>query len=120
MSLDTSKLKIMDQLETNINMGGLKGKALKDGKYFPQSKNEVYQHIPKHLVKKDTVRSLKYAAISVALTLMAAATGFFIPQTLAYAPVWFIYGAVTGTIATGCWVIAHECGHQAFSDNKTI
>jgi hypothetical protein len=29
-------------LETNINMGGLKGKALKDGKYFPQSKNEVY------------------------------------------------------------------------------
>merc|ERR1719310_2489431 len=30
------------------------------------------------------------------------------------------YAFVTGTAATGCWVAAHECGHGAFSDNKTV
>ena len=23
-------------------------------------------------------------------------------------------------MATGCWVVAHECGHSAFSDNKAL
>jgi fatty acid desaturase len=39
---------------------------------------------------------------------------------LAFWPAWFAYAAVTGTIATGCWVVAHECGHNAFSDNRNI
>jgi omega-6 fatty acid desaturase (delta-12 desaturase) len=39
---------------------------------------------------------------------------------MAYAPVWLAYAAVTGTVWTGMWVIAHECGHGAFSDNKFI
>jgi len=30
------------------------------------------------------------------------------------------YAAVAGTVATGCWVVAHECGHNAFSDNRLI
>jgi omega-6 fatty acid desaturase (delta-12 desaturase) len=34
--------------------------------------------------------------------------------------VWALYAAVTGTVATGAWVVAHECGHDAFSDNKTL
>lgn len=29
-------------------------------------------------------------------------------------------GMVTGTVATGCWVIGHECGHNAFSDNTFL
>ena len=30
-----------------------------------------------------------------------------------------LYAAVTGTCATGAWVIAHECGHDAFCDQET-
>ena len=30
------------------------------------------------------------------------------------------YALVAGTCATGSWVVAHECGHGAFSDNKTL
>jgi omega-6 fatty acid desaturase / acyl-lipid omega-6 desaturase (Delta-12 desaturase) len=33
---------------------------------------------------------------------------------------WALYGFMTGLPATGLWVVAHECGHQAFSPSKTI
>lgn len=33
---------------------------------------------------------------------------------------WALYTFWTGLVATGLWVIAHECGHQAFSESKTI
>ena len=33
---------------------------------------------------------------------------------------WSIYGFATGLVATGLWCIAHECGHQAFSEYKSI
>jgi omega-6 fatty acid desaturase (delta-12 desaturase) len=35
-------------------------------------------------------------------------------------PLWIVYAIVTGTVATGVWVVAHECGHGAFSDNKLL
>jgi len=33
---------------------------------------------------------------------------------------WSLYGFWAGLFATGLWVIGHECGHQAFSESKTI
>ena len=33
---------------------------------------------------------------------------------------WSVYGFATGLVATGLWVVAHECGHQAFSESKFI
>ena len=36
------------------------------------------------------------------------------------APLWLLYGLVTGTVAMGCWVIAHECGHHAFHPNRRV
>lgn len=32
---------------------------------------------------------------------------------------WAAYAFAAGLPATGLWVIAHECGHQAFSTSKT-
>ncbi|EMD39805.1 hypothetical protein CERSUDRAFT_112068 [Gelatoporia subvermispora B] len=40
--------------------------------------------------------------------------------TFARIALWSLYGFATGLVATGLWVIAHECGHQAFSESKTI
>lgn len=34
--------------------------------------------------------------------------------------VWALYTFFTGLFATGLWVVAHECGHQAFSDSKMV
>jgi len=42
------------------------------------------------------------------------------PDNLFTLPFWTAYSAVTGTVAMGLWVLAHECGHGAFSKNKTI
>jgi omega-6 fatty acid desaturase (delta-12 desaturase) len=33
---------------------------------------------------------------------------------------WSLYGFFAGLFSTGLWVIAHECGHQAFSESKVI
>lgn len=40
--------------------------------------------------------------------------------TAARFALWSVYGFAAGLVATGLWVIAHECGHQAFSESKTI
>lgn len=41
-------------------------------------------------------------------------------KQLAMLPAWIAYAVVCGTVATGAWVVAHECGHGAFSNNKTL
>lgn len=33
---------------------------------------------------------------------------------------WALYTFPVGLFATGLWVIAHECGHQAFSESKAV
>ena len=33
---------------------------------------------------------------------------------------WAIYTFWAGLVGTGLWIIAHECGHQAFSESKSI
>lgn len=40
--------------------------------------------------------------------------------TAAWVALWALYGFCVGLPATGLWVIAHECGHQAFSESKNI
>lgn len=85
------------------------------------TKKEVFAAIPEHCYKRDTAKSMMYAFISTALTLACGAFAyFFIPLKLAYWPAWVAYALVTGTVATGCWVVAHECGHGAFSDNRAL
>lgn len=47
-----------------------------------------------------------------------------LPHPLLYSAarfaVWALYGFWAGLFATGLWVVAHECGHQAFSESKFI
>jgi omega-6 fatty acid desaturase (delta-12 desaturase) len=39
---------------------------------------------------------------------------------VAHLSLWSLYGFCAGLFGTGLWVIAHECGHQAFSESKFI
>merc|ERR1719484_426682 len=63
---------------------------------------------------------MMYAIISVLQSAACVWAGTLIPLKAAFAPLWLAYGAVTGTVFTGMWVVAHECGHSAFSDNKRL
>ena len=40
--------------------------------------------------------------------------------TAAWLAVWGVYGFAAGMVGLGLWIIGHECGHQAFSESKTI
>lgn len=100
-------------------MSGTKGLALRCPKY--PTKKEVTDVIPSRCFKRDTVRALSYASMSILLTAACFFFGWkYIPLEKLYLPFWALYAIITGTVATGCWVIAHECGHGAFSDDKTL
>jgi len=111
----------MKKVETEVSkFGGTKGLALVHNKDFPTNE-QLLSAIPAHLKVRSTPTSLYYAAISLILTVSCFLVGrYLIPWTIAAIPFWIAYWLVTGTVATGVWVVAHECGHGAFSDNKTL
>ncbi|MEZ6115645.1 MAG: fatty acid desaturase [Pirellulaceae bacterium] len=85
------------------------------------TKAEVLAAIPPSCFQRNLIRSSAYAAVSVTLTLSLGVLAYhFLPREWAYLPVWLLYAMVCGTVATGCWVIAHECGHRAFCASNLI
>jgi len=104
----------------NIKFSGLKGQALViDDKDIPSLK-EFKDVIPDHYFKCNTKTSLRYLLQSALIQSLVVAIGLSIPFTPKMIPVWIIYALLSGTTAMGFWVIAHECGHGAFSKNKTL
>ena len=85
---------------------------------------DVRKVIPEDCFKSDTLRGLGYLSISLAGTALCTAVGAAmlgaIGTPLWSLPIWSAYAAVTGTVAMGLWVLAHECGHGAFSPNKKL
>lgn len=96
------------------------GPGLPDPRRLP-TRAEVRAAIPDHCFAISTPRSLAHLALSLVLTVVPVAlAAAFLPVTWAWAPAWLLYAAVTGTAAIGLWVLAHECGHGAFSRNRWI
>jgi len=99
---------------------GLNGKALTVSASDIPTKSEVRKAVPSHCFTRDTFKSMTYAVISVVQSAASLALARFIPMKMAFAPVWAAWALWTGTVWTGMWVVAHECGHGAFSDNKKL
>jgi len=83
---------------------------------------ELRSAIPSHLFKKSTLKSFSYLLYDfVGMTTLA-----YLSSHIQYLPLslrllaWPLYWIGQGIICTGIWVLAHECGHQAFSDSKLI
>ena len=103
----------------NIKFSGLQGKALViENKDIPSIK-EFKDVIPEHYFKCNTKTSLRYLSQSALIQLLVVAIGLSIPFTPKMIPIWIIYSLISGTTAMGFWVIAHECGHGAFSKNRS-
>lgn len=108
-----------------IAFSGLKGKALSlSADDFPDS-GTVRKVIPADCFEPETAKSLGYLSVSVVGTALCTAFGFAALGVLNPAnpltwPFWLAYSAVTGTVAMGLWVLAHECGHGAFSKDKNL
>lgn len=108
-----------------IVFSGLKGQALSlSHEDFPMAK-EIRAVIPADCFESNTLTSLSYLAVSTVGTALCTILGFnllpfFDPSNLLTLPLWALYSSVTGTVAMGLWVLAHECGHGAFSSNKKL
>ena len=101
-------------------LSGLQGQALRVEADDVPSRNEVRAVVPEHCYRRSTLRSLGYLAQSLLCTAACVAVGLRIPLSAAFLPLWLCYAGVTGTVAMGLWVLAHECGHGAFSDNRLL
>ncbi|KAF8917067.1 fatty acid desaturase [Mucidula mucida] len=99
------------------------------------SVKDLLSVIPAHCLKRSAFRSSLYIVwdvIVIGCVWKAAdiADSYIDPATLALPdpllyPVarfclWAVYSFWAGLFATGLWVVAHECGHQAFSESKAI
>nr|AAO23565.1 delta 12 fatty acid desaturase [Phaeodactylum tricornutum] len=108
-----------------IALSGLKGQALSvRAEDFPQAK-DLRAVIPKDCFEPDTAKSLGYLSVSTMGTILCSVVGANLlsvldPSNPLTWPLWAAYGAVTGTVAMGLWVLAHECGHGAFSKNRSL
>jgi len=87
---------------------------------------DIRDAIPKHCFERSGLRGLGYVARDVALL---AATFYLFntyctPEYVRSKPLrivlWAGYTFVQGLFGTGLWVLAHECGHQSFSQSKTL
>jgi fatty acid desaturase len=84
------------------------------------SKAELLACLPAELTQINPVKAWGSLAMSLGLSVLAYGLGTLIPLQLSAAPLWLLYAVVAGTVAGGCWVIAHECGHRAFHPNPRV
>ncbi len=89
-------------------------------KRYP-TKREVLAVIPSECFDRDVGTSSLYLFLSLAMTLGSGALAHaFMPLSWSWLPAWIAYAIVTGTVGTGCWVVAHECGHRAFAKHNGL
>jgi len=110
---------------TGIAFSGLKGKALSIRADDIPSFAEVKSVIPEECFKVDDMVSFAHLAMSSAATALCTIIGLQLVNLIGTSsiltfPIWTAYAALTGTVAMGLWVLAHECGHGAFSNNKKV
>ncbi|WAR51680.1 hypothetical protein PtB15_1B116 [Puccinia triticina] len=94
---------------------------------------ELLSAIPAHCFQRSALRSGVYLLWDIFLASSFIYLARFIDPffdslttsnpslvTLGRIAAWAFYGYASGLVWTGVWVLAHECGHQAFSSSKTI
>ncbi|KAK9454205.1 fatty acid desaturase-domain-containing protein [Dipodascopsis uninucleata] len=82
---------------------------------------DILDAIPKRCFERSLGHSLLYAArdfIYAGVLMYAASYIKFVPFPIARFVLWTIYVIAQGIICTGLWILAHECGHGAFSPYK--
>ncbi|KAK1829321.1 fatty acid desaturase-domain-containing protein [Podospora conica] len=85
---------------------------------------DIRDAIPKHCFERSYVKSMSYVfrdMIYLAVTFYLwhnYVTPEFIPSKPARVVLWGVYTFLQGLFGTGLWVLAHECGHGAFSPSQ--
>ncbi|KAJ5749386.1 uncharacterized protein N7511_011082 [Penicillium nucicola] len=104
----------------NANVNNLK-KRIECTERF--SVDELRRVIPKHCFQRSSIISLGYLIgdISYAAALVIGALQIPSIQNDGLRIVaWTLYGFLQGLVGTGIWILAHECGHSAFSSSTVL
>ncbi|CCI41531.1 unnamed protein product [Albugo candida] len=89
----------------------------------PFTIKEIRTAIPPHCFERSLPVSLFHLAKNLFICggLLCGATYIDqVPVMVLRWALWSLYWFFQGSYMTGIWVIAHECGHQAFSDSTII
>lgn len=88
----------------------------------PFTLSQLKAVIPAHCFKRNTLTSLKYTVNDLIFVAIFYYMSTLIPSAPEWSQylLWPLYWAAQGCVCTGLWVIAHECGHRAFSDNTFL
>ncbi|KAJ1564138.1 Delta(12)-fatty-acid desaturase, partial [Nowakowskiella sp. JEL0078] len=87
---------------------------------------KVRDAIPKHCFKRNVFISLSYVLRDLTMSAVLTFGAYHIDTTLAginpWLPflAWPIYWICQAVVCTGLWVLAHECGHRAFSNYQWV
>eukprot|EP00055_Hartaetosiga_balthica_P015714 m.94992 g.94992 ORF g.94992 m.94992 type:complete len:375 (-) comp8935_c0_seq1:5435-6559(-) len=88
----------------------------------PFTIGDIKRAIPEHCFERNTLKSLSYVFKDCVVIGLLYYLSTFIdnPNLPSWAPLilWPMYWFFQGAYMTGLWVIAHECGHRAFSPNE--
>ncbi|XP_020592844.1 LOW QUALITY PROTEIN: omega-6 fatty acid desaturase, endoplasmic reticulum isozyme 2-like [Phalaenopsis equestris] len=89
----------------------------------PFTLSQLKKAIPPHCFQRSILRSFSYVfndlLVSAALFYLAVSILPALPPPF-HLIAWPLYWLAQGCILTGVWVIAHECGHHAFSDYPIV
>ncbi|KAA8516992.1 hypothetical protein F0562_017190 [Nyssa sinensis] len=89
----------------------------------PFTLGEIKKAIPPHCFQRSILHSFSYVVydLTIASLFYYIATNYIhlLPHPLSYIA-WPVYWIFQGCVLTGVWVIAHECGHHAFSDYQWL
>lgn len=94
---------------------------------------ELLGAIPQHCFKRSALKGSVYIFYDLAVIFASYKGAVYLDSLVptldlsspyAYTAlrvvIWAFYTIFAGLFGTGIWVIGHECGHQAFSESKTI
>ncbi|KAK4633815.1 Oleate hydroxylase FAH12 [Fulvia fulva] len=87
---------------------------------------DIRDAIPKHCFERSAITGLSYVFRDIALLagtfylFNRFCTPEYVPSYPLRTALWAFYTFAQGCFGTGLWVLAHECGHQSFSESKTI
>jgi omega-6 fatty acid desaturase (delta-12 desaturase) len=85
---------------------------------------EILDAIPAHCYERSLIRSFSYVLRDLFFVGLCGYIAFsyihLVPWLSVRVLAWATYTFVQGLFGTGCWVLAHECGHGGFSDYKSV
>ena len=90
----------------------------------PFTLKEVKASIPSHCFERSTFKSSCYLLVNLSAMLILCNISCYIDHPmlpkLVSSLLWPVYWITQGCVCTGLWVLAHECGHYAFSESKVV